>query len=212
MEDAKNSAFNRYKFARCIGDPSGFYFPFNNELAILRVNRQMRQEALLLAYRRTTFHPCDWDDLLMLLVSVGQIGRDNIEAIEFPLESPMSSGRNWCVRVSTGDLTNLPSPHVMKCVRLLQQCKRLVTLTFYGIESRGRMTIDTFVPNPNITGIYSSRVMKGVENQENQDYGLPAPYELTKWLKEVVANSRKVKREGVDRVWREWMVGNEQSP
>ena len=213
MDDAKNSAFNRYKFARCVGDPSGFCFPLNNELAILRVNRQMRREVLPLAYGRTTFHPYDWEELLMLLISVGQIGRDNIEAFKFPIECPMRSGRNWWVRVSEGDLTHVPSPHVMKCVRLLKQCKRLVSLSFYEIEEvRGHMTMDIFMANPYIMGIYSFRVMKGLEIRENYANGLPTRYELSKWLKKVVANSRKVKREGEDGVWREWIVGSEQSP
>lgn len=208
MDDAENSAFNRYKFARCIGDLSGFYFPLNNELAILRVNRQIRQEALPLAYRRTTFHLWDWDELTMFLVSVGQVGRDNIEALEFPVGSPMMNGGNWWVRVAEEDeLTNVSSLHVMKCVRLLKRCKRLGTLHFYEIEVlRGYMTFKKYWRNPLMLGIYSFRVMEGRESRENYANGLPTRYDLADWLKSVAKNSRRVKREGEEGVWRTWTV------
>lgn len=49
---------------------------------MLRVNKQMRQEALPLAYRRTVFHLSDLDDLIKLLILVGDIGRNNIESLE----------------------------------------------------------------------------------------------------------------------------------
>ncbi len=67
-------------FVGGIGDPSGFYFPLSSP--ILRVNRQMRQEALPFAYRRTVFNLDDIDDLIKLLIAIGDIGRDNIESLE----------------------------------------------------------------------------------------------------------------------------------
>ncbi|KAH7310152.1 hypothetical protein BKA65DRAFT_485092 [Rhexocercosporidium sp. MPI-PUGE-AT-0058] len=63
---------NELDFAEGIGDLSGFYFPLSS-LAMLRVNKQMRQEALPLAYRRTVFHLYDMDDLIRLLIAVGDI-------------------------------------------------------------------------------------------------------------------------------------------
>lgn len=210
MDDAKNSAFNRQKFARCIGDLSGFYFPLNHELAILRINRQMRHEALPLAYRRTTFHLSDWDELTMLLVSVGQVGRDNIEALEFPVDSPMASERNWWMRVPKDDLTDVSSLHVMKYVRLLKRCKRLVTLHFYGILGlRDRMELYMFWDNPYILGISAFRVMEGREIRENYVTGLPTCYDLADWLKSMVKKSRRFKRVGENRVPRGWTVERE---
>ena len=73
---------DRFDFTGSIGDPSGFYFPLSSETNVLRVNRQMRQEALPIAYRRTVFHLDDMDDLIKLLAAVGRVGRDNIESLE----------------------------------------------------------------------------------------------------------------------------------
>ncbi|OJJ81012.1 uncharacterized protein ASPGLDRAFT_60693 [Aspergillus glaucus CBS 516.65] len=51
-------------FARGMGDPSGFYFPFRSNLGILAVNRQMRKEALRLVYRKTSIHLNDMDEFI----------------------------------------------------------------------------------------------------------------------------------------------------
>ena len=75
-------SYNGFNFVESIDDPSGYYSPFSNELTILRVNRQMRQEALPLAYRRTIFRVDDMNDLVKLLIAVGRIGRDNIESLD----------------------------------------------------------------------------------------------------------------------------------
>ncbi|KID95689.1 hypothetical protein MAJ_08335, partial [Metarhizium majus ARSEF 297] len=77
----------RRDFCRAMGDPSGFYFPFGKGAALLTINRQIRQEALPLAYRKTTFHLADVDDLTRLLLAAGRIGRENIEHLEFIWES-----------------------------------------------------------------------------------------------------------------------------
>lgn len=61
------NGFHLFRFTRCAGDPSSLYSPLRekkNDLAILEANRQMRQEALPLAYRRTTFHFYDRDNLI----------------------------------------------------------------------------------------------------------------------------------------------------
>jgi len=68
-------------FTGTLGDPSISYFPPSSELTILRVDRQTRQEALPLAYRRTVFHLDDMDDLIKLLIAVGIVGRNNIESL-----------------------------------------------------------------------------------------------------------------------------------
>jgi hypothetical protein len=69
-----------------MGDPSGFYCPLSKELTVLRVDRQMRQEALLLAYQRTIFRS-EMDDLVKLLMAVGKVGRENIEILDLVWES-----------------------------------------------------------------------------------------------------------------------------
>ncbi len=71
-----------FDFAGSIGDPSGFYFPLASELGILKVNKQMRWDALPVAYRRTIFHTDEVDDLVRLPVAVGATGRDNILSVD----------------------------------------------------------------------------------------------------------------------------------
>ncbi|KAH7021544.1 uncharacterized protein B0I36DRAFT_354188 [Microdochium trichocladiopsis] len=47
--------FEHNDFPHGIGDPSGFYYPLRKASSVLRVNKQIRREALPFAYRRTTF-------------------------------------------------------------------------------------------------------------------------------------------------------------
>ena len=82
-------------FTGSIGDPSGFYFRLSSETSVIRVNRQMRQEALPIAYRRTVFHPDDTDDLIKLFIAVGRVGRDNIESWGLTWESRADSELKW---------------------------------------------------------------------------------------------------------------------
>merc|ERR1711939_1302572 len=89
---------NELDFAGGIGDLTGFYFPLSS-LAMLRVNKQMRQEALPLAYRRTVFHLDDMDDLIRLLIAVGDIGRDNIESLELAWQSRADFASLSCWKV-----------------------------------------------------------------------------------------------------------------
>lgn len=66
-----------------LGDLSGFYFPLAAESGVLTVNQQMREEALPLAYRTTSFELDDIDELIKLLLAIGQIGRENIVSLAF---------------------------------------------------------------------------------------------------------------------------------
>ncbi|KAJ4285958.1 hypothetical protein N0V90_013524 [Kalmusia sp. IMI 367209] len=115
-----------------LGDPSGFYSPLNKHLGILSVNKQMRHEALPIAYRTTTFRLDEMDDLLKLLIAVGEMGRDNIEVLYFRWESSSDVATKWEDFPDAGDYSMmLPSLHVMNCVRLLKQCKRLRHIRLY---------------------------------------------------------------------------------
>lgn len=114
----------------------------------------------------------------------------------------MKAGRNWWAGASDGDLTSVPNFHVMKCVPLLKQCKRLRSLHLYQlIDLVGRMKLDVYMTNPLIEGIYSFRVIKKVEIRENYANGLPAHYDIAKWLKKVRENSRRAKSKDEKRVW-----------
>ena len=86
----------------------------------------MRQEALPFAYRNTNFKLDDMDDLIRLLIAVGQIGRDNITSLQFPWTSRTEMAHRWEVSPNAGDNdTRLPNLHVPSCIELLRLCKRL---------------------------------------------------------------------------------------
>lgn len=65
------------EFARGMGDPSGFYFPFRSNLGILAANRQIRKEALRLAYRKTSIRLDDINEFIKFAILIGNIGRHN---------------------------------------------------------------------------------------------------------------------------------------
>jgi hypothetical protein len=147
---------------RGVGDPGGFYFPLSKDLGILSVNRQMRQEALPLAYRATTFHLDDMDDLLKLLIAVGETGRNNIEALSFPWESRSDLECKWEESPDSDDHSlTLPDLHVMECVQLLKQCKRLryMRLYFEGDLIQG-IAPEIFKSDSGIQELRSIRVKK----------------------------------------------------
>ncbi len=171
-------------FTGSIGDPSGFYFPLSSKLSVLRVDRQIRQEALPLAYRRTVFHLDDMDDFIKLLIAVGKIGRDNIESLELTWESRADSELKWDKAPDSDDLfLTLPTLHAAKCVQLLKQCKRLEFLRLY-FESDliSNISSDAFKTHPGIRGLCSVRGIKRVQiwdlgHEPIEQHG------LAKWLK-----------------------------
>lgn len=174
-----SSSFNEHTFTGGIGDPSGFCFPLSKNLTILRVDRQMRQEALPLAYRGTVFQLDDIDDLIRLLITVGKAGRENIESLDLDWESRMDSERKWEEDPDyEGPYLTLPTLHVAKCVQLLKQCKRLTTLRLY-IESDIilNMPSDAYKTNPGIRELCSVRGIKrvdiwGLDHEPLEQHGL----------------------------------------
>ncbi|KAF4633969.1 hypothetical protein G7Y89_g4145 [Cudoniella acicularis] len=170
-------------FARGVGDLSGFYFPLSN-LTVLKLNRQIRQEALPLAYRRTVFHFDDMDDLVSLLIAVGDIGRNNIESIELAWRSRSDSERQWSEAPTPSEhLLTLPTLHVGKCVQLLKQCKRLRFLRLYFERDHILdMSPDAFKADPGLSELCS---IQGIKRVEIWDLG-DEPIEhcdFTRWLK-----------------------------
>lgn len=188
--------FDKFNLTRGIGDPGGFYFPLRNDLGLLSVNRQMRQEALPLAYRATTFHLDDMDDLLTVLIAVGETGRDNIEALYFPWESRSDLECKWGGGDpgSSGHSLALPNLHVTECVQLLKQCKRLKFMRLYFesdlIEG---IAPEIFKADLGIQELRSIRIEKmeiwslGHEPLEH--------YSLAHWLKEGMDCSRTLRSE-----------------
>ncbi|KAL8825434.1 MAG: hypothetical protein Q9170_007792 [Blastenia crenularia] len=182
--------FNRCKFIRSIGDPSGFYFPLSSKVAALGVNRQMRQEALPFAYRKTLFHLDDMDDLVKLLVAVGKVGRDNIEMLELAWESRADSELKWDENPDMDDSSLLlPTLHAARCIHLLQQCKRLRSLRLY-LEKDLIMDIslDDFKAHPGIRELCS---LRGIKTVQICDLGHEPidRHGLAKWLREKMESS-----------------------
>ncbi|KAK3994871.1 hypothetical protein QBC44DRAFT_35249 [Cladorrhinum sp. PSN332] len=164
--DSEN--FDQDNFPRGIGDPSGFYYPLSRDLVVLRVNKQMRTEALPFAYRRTTFYLDDLDSVIMFLIAIGKTGRDNIESLYFAWEDSTSE---WVISPDAEYLhSRLPVLHSSKCVQLLKQCKRLRHLCLqFESELILNMAPDAFMADPGIQSLCS---LKGVRRLEIRDLGL----------------------------------------
>ena len=173
-----------------MGDPSGFYFPLSKELSILRINRQIRQEGLALAYRRTIFQLDDMDDLIKLLIAVGKIGRDNIESLELTWESRSDSECKWAEAPDSEEPSSmLPTLHVVRCVQLLKQCRRLASLRLdFERDLIINMSPNAYKADPGIHELSSVRGIQRVEIR-GLDHESPDQHGLAKWLQEKMGSS-----------------------
>ncbi|KAL8978823.1 MAG: hypothetical protein Q9177_006300 [Variospora cf. flavescens] len=189
--------FNRCNFVRSIGDPSGFYFPLSSKVTALGVSRQMRQEALPFAYRRTLFHLDDMDDLVKLLVAVGKVGRDNIEMVELAWKSRADSEFKWDEDPNSHDSSLLlPTLHAARCIQLLKQCKRLHSLRLYlERDLITDISPDDFKAHPGIKELCS---LRGIKMVRICDFG-HEPVDgqsLAKWLREKMESSTEEEESG----------------
>lgn len=182
--------FDTLDFPSAVGDLDGFYFPLNKNLVILHINKQIRQEALPLAYRRTFFRMDDIDDLIRFLISIGRIGRDNIQSIEFLWEGKADSEAKWVEYPDSDDnFLKLPELHVPLCIQLLRQCKRLKFLRIlFESELILTMSVGSFQADAGIQGLCSIAI---VENVEICSLGGDSLHHsgLAKWLKEQIEGS-----------------------
>ena len=173
-----------YNFIRGIGDLSGFYFPLGRESALLRVNKQIRHEALSLAYRYLIFRSNDIDSLIRLLVAVGRVGRDNIESLELTWESKADAECKWEEAPSSDPFLTLPTLHTIRFVELLKQCKRLKSLRLCF----NRDLIDTTPPavfksDRGILALCAVRGLRDIQIRDT-DHELFEHYDSIDWLKE----------------------------
>lgn len=187
--------FEQDNFPRGVGDPSGFYYPFSRELVVLRVNKQMRHEALPFAYRRTVFHLDDLDRAIKFLVAVGETGRNNIESLHFAWESTSDPGCRLETRpVSKIAYLTLPILHTSRCIQLLKHCKRLRHLRLgFDSELLRDMAPQTLMAD---SGIQSLCSLQGVRKFEMCDVEFSSleHFEFAQWLKREV--ERRGKRNG----------------
>jgi hypothetical protein len=118
--------FGRQTFLSALGDPTGFSFPLGREPMLLQTNRQIRHEALPIAYQHTRFILDDMDDLMKLLVAVGEVGRDNIVSLELSWTSRSETASRLQEESNAGsDEASLPAMYASSCVELLHSCRRL---------------------------------------------------------------------------------------
>ncbi|MCJ1307665.1 hypothetical protein MMC25_001313 [Agyrium rufum] len=178
---------NLLNFPQGLGDPRGFYYPLSKDFTLLRVDRQMREESLPLAYRQMTFHLGDIDDTIRFLVAIGQIGRDNIESLEVHWESRSDLECKWDQDLARADhYLTLPSLHAARCVRLLKQCKRLRSLRLYFAKEM----MDTIAPKDfkSDVGILGLISLQGIKKLEvwSLDYQPLEDCDLANWLGEKI--------------------------
>ncbi len=176
-------------FAECIGDPSGFYFPLSG-VPLLRINKQIRQEALPLAYRKTLFSFGDIDDLIKLLIAIGNIGRDNIESLGFAWQSRIDLECQGAeALIATEPMLSLPALHVEKCVILLKQCKNLKFLSLsFNSDVIRHMSPDAYKMDTGICDLRSIQVLERVEIYDLFQEPL-MQCEFIRWLKEAMERS-----------------------
>jgi len=170
-----NEKFERDNLPGGIGDPSGFYYPLSRDLAVLRINKQIRGEALPLAYRRTTFYLEGLESAIKFLVAISQAGRDNIESLHLAWENTADCTYTWDIPPGR----TLPVLHTSTCIQLLKQCKRLRRLG--GLIQD--MAPEMFMADPGINTLCSLRV-KRVKIRDLGSVSLEQHYESARWLKE----------------------------
>ncbi|KAM5349320.1 hypothetical protein ACJ41O_005825 [Fusarium nematophilum] len=162
-------AFDHLCFPAAVGDPSGFFFQLGKEPAILKASRQIRQEALPLAYRNTTFCLDDMDDVVKVLIAVGHIGRSNITSLQFPWESKNEIECRLQLSPHADDSGPiLPSLHALRCVQLLKACRKLAVLRICLDQDIFENTsAHKFIADPGIAGLCT---LRGIRTLEVVDY------------------------------------------
>ncbi|PGH21366.1 hypothetical protein AJ80_03283 [Polytolypa hystricis UAMH7299] len=183
---ANVETFNETNFVTGIGDPNGFYFPLSKALTLLTVNKQMRQEALPIAYRKTAFRLDDMDEFIKVAIAIGTLGRENIESLEFAWESRADAKIASEEASDSGDYSpKLPTLHSLRCVQLLQQCKRLKSLYLYfERDIISDMSPELFKADPTIYELCSS--IRGVNTVVIRGLNFESleEYEVVQWLKD----------------------------
>lgn len=156
----------------------------------------MRKEALSLAYRRTAFHLDDMDDFIKLAISMGKIGRDNVESLEFAWESRVDIGPIELDNlISENPHPRLPGLHAQRCVQLLGLCRRLKFLRLhFERDLISNISPDAFKLDPGIRGLCSFREIHRVEIYDQFCEPLDE-YEIIKWLKQNMESSNRGKEQ-----------------
>ncbi|KAK5093558.1 hypothetical protein LTS08_008882 [Lithohypha guttulata] len=128
--------------AESLGDQSGFFFPLC-QLPLLRTCKQIRFESLAFAYQKTMFRLDDIDEAIQVLIAAGQVGRQNITALEFSWSSRSDLERQASNAPADREFVPaLVTLHAEECSILLEQCRNLKHLRLQFDED----LVDAFLP------------------------------------------------------------------
>ncbi|PQK09986.1 hypothetical protein BB8028_0002g03100 [Beauveria bassiana] len=187
---AEPKIWRRHTFCRALGDPSGFYFPFGEADTLLRVSKQVRRQALPVAYQGTAMHVVDIDGATALLMAIGRIGRDNMTSFQLGWESYADTQLNWSKpEIPEKMHLMLPRLHVPTCIYLLKQCPRLanLSLTFNNFFMED-VPLPAFQSDPGIRLCCSIRNIKRLSITDSAGEALDDEA-AAKWLKEELLGS-----------------------
>lgn len=163
-------------FPASIGDLSGFYFPFSPSINTLHVDKQIRHEALPLVYRNISFRWSDIDDFIKFALSIGTIGRNNVESLELSWFS--SSGSEY--HTSEGE----PDFQTSICIQLLKQFRRIKHLRLNFDDEL--FTVPTSDPKFDLRILQLGSSMSGIKSVQIcgfDESNLDEKFESAKWLK-----------------------------
>lgn len=169
-------------FPGSLGDPNGSNFPLSYSYSALVLNKWIRREALPFAYRSLRFRFDDMDDFIKFAVSIGQIGRKNVESLELIWMSSCDMEAHF-----PKEGRCLPSIHVSKCVQLLKQLKRLKYLRLvFDEQTLSTTPFEDFKSDFGIRELSSFRGPQVVEFWGIDEEHLDRNYDCAKWLKQIL--------------------------
>ena len=154
----------------------------------MSLNKQIREEALPVAYASTRFQFRDMEDLVQFLLAIGRLGRRNIEALNITWTTFTDREfRDWRFFIGREVPPKLPSLHAERCIGLLKQCEKLKYLHVrLEEEVLNAVPMDFFEADPGIRGLCSLPRIPEVEVTAHDRFG-DEPEEIFShvvWLKE----------------------------
>ena len=176
------------RFLTGLGDPSGFYFPVFDDVELMSLNKQIREEALPVAYASTRFQFKYMEELIHFLLAIGRLGRRNIEALDITWDTFTDHEFiDWRYFIPAEVPPKLPLLHAERCVGLLKQCERLKYL-HVRLEEKvlNAVPMSFFEADPGILGLCSLPRIPEVEVTAHDRFG-DEPEEILShvvWLKE----------------------------
>lgn len=193
--------FEQNGFPRGMGDPSGFYNPSSRPSSILQVNKQIRREALPLAYRYTEFRLDNLESAIKFLVAAGQIGRENMQTLHLTWESVLEPTNNWVLspdRRLEQLPRKLPSWSASTFLQLLKQCEQLRYLSLqFDSDLIQEIGFDAFKDDANMQGLCTLRDLRRVDIQQFGTVNSECS-SLAEWFREQMTGTLKQHEQQVE--------------